>query len=411
MTDLKPIVPPTANDLGLMVGSPPPPDAIVDFENWGTFPYLRWAFQHTREVVPTALVDRGDGPVWQLPSRPIDTDSFRLRHAGRTWTLQELIDTTYVDGLMVVHGGAVVVERYANGMGPRTRHLLQSVSKSLTSTLAGVLWDAGRLSDDLLVTDVIDELGGTVWDGCTVAHLLDMRGGVAFDESDYADEASESWRGFRAVGWLPRRDDDPSPHEYIATMSPQAPHGHEYEYRSILTDVLGWVIERITGEPLAQSFASSVWQPMGAQFDADLAVGPDGFALVDGGFCVTLGDLARYGLMHLERGMADGRRVVSDAWVARVVGHNADLATLFDSEREGMPETAYYRDKWWVLDPDRGARSGFGIHGQQVLVDDHSGTVVARMSSQPEAVDRRLGGLAEAMCLALADWIGDADPR
>lgn len=408
MTELKPIIPPTARDLGLMAGSPPPSDAVVDFANWGTFPFLRWAFQHTREVVPTALVDRGDGPVWQLPSRPVDTGSFRLEHAGRSWTLDELVATTYVDGLMVVHEGAVVVERYANGMGPRSRHLLQSVSKSLTSTLAGVLWDDGRISDDLLVTDVIDELGGTVWDGCTVAHLLDMRGGVSFDESDYADEDSESWRGFRSVGWMPRRDDDPSPHEYIAQMGRQAPHGHEYEYRSILTDVLGWVIERVTGEPLAQVFATSVWQPMGAESDADLAVGPTGFALVDGGFCVTLGDLARYGLMHLHRGSADGRQVVSEAWVSRVVGPNPGLAALFDSEREGMPDSAYYRDKWWVIDPARGARSGFGIHGQQVLVDDQTRTVVARMSSQPQAVDRTLGGLAEAMCLALADWATDA---
>ncbi len=142
-------------------------------------------------------------------------------------------------------------------------------------------------------------------------------------------------------------------------MSPQAPHGHEYEYRSILTDVLGWVIERVTGEPLAQSFARAVWQPMGAEHDADLVLGPAGFALVDGGFCVTLGDLARYGLLHLHRGSADGRRVVSDAWVSRVVGHNPGLAAQFDSEREGMPDSAYYRDKWWVIDPDRGARSGF----------------------------------------------------
>ena len=408
MTDLHPIVPPTAAELGLMTGSPPPSDQVVDLDSWVAYPHLRWAFQHTREILPTALVDRGDGPVWQLPSRPADIDGFSLEHAGRTWSLDELIDTTYVDGLMVVHDGAVVLERYGNGMGPRTRHLLQSVSKSLTSTLCGVLWDRGLVSDDLPVTEVIDELGGTVWDGCTVAHLLDMRGGVAFDESDYADEDSESWRGFRALGWMARRDDDPSPHEYVAQLSKQAPHGEEYEYRSILTDVLGWVLERVTGQPLAEAFATSVWQPLGAAYDADLAVGPAGFALADGGFCVTLGDLARYGVMHLQRGVADGRRVVSDDWVRRVVGPNPELASLFDSEREGLPEDAYYRDKWWVIDPERGMRSGFGIHGQQVLVDDRSGSVVARMSTQPDAVDRQLGGLAEAMCRSLADWAAGA---
>jgi hypothetical protein len=339
-----------------------------------------------------------------MPRRPRDVSSWRLDHAGRSWTFDEVVATTYVDGLMVVHDGTVVLEHYANGMGPRTRHLCQSVSKSLTSTLVGVLQDEEVLSDTTLVTDVIEELRGSAWDGCTVEHLLDMRAGVSFDESDYADEDSESWRGFRAIGWSAREDDDPTPHEYVASMRPQSRHGAEYEYRSILTDVLGWVVERATDRPFAQIFAEKVWQPLGAEHDADLAVGPAGFALVDGGFCITLADLARFGLLHLRRGDADGRRVLSPEFTSRVVGGNPDLSALFESEREGLPDDAYYRDQWWVIDPDRGARSGFGIHGQQVLVDDRRNSVVARFSSQPDAVDRTVGGLAEAACLALADW-------
>jgi CubicO group peptidase (beta-lactamase class C family) len=407
VSDLEPINPKTADELGLMVGSPPPDDRIVTFENWGEWPYLRWAMQHAREVLPTALVDRGDGPVWELPRRLRDVSDWRLEHAGHTWTFDEITSTTYVDGLMVVHDGTVVLEHYANGMGPRTRHLCQSVSKSLTSTLVGVLQDEGVLSDTTLVTDAIGELRGTVWDRCTVEHLLDMRAGVAFDESDYTDEDSQSWRGFRAVGWLTREDDDPTPHEYVAGMRPQSAHGAEYEYRSILTDVLGWVVERATGRPFADVFAELVWQPLGAASDADLALGPSGFALVDGGFCVTLGDLARYGLMHLRRGDADGRRVLSAAWTERVVGTNPTLSDLFESEREGLPDDAYYRDQWWVIDPQRGARAGFGIHGQQVLVDDRSRSVVARFSSQPDAVNRPLGGLIETACLSLAEWAAE----
>lgn len=391
-----------------MVGSPPTEDGTATFENWSEWPYLRWSMQHAREVVPTALVDRGDGPVWTLPRRARDASNWRLDHAGRSWTFDEIVATTYVDGLMVVHDGTVVLEHYANGMGPRTRHLCQSVSKSLTSALVGVLQDEGVLRDATLVTDVIEELSGTVWDGCTVAHLLDMRAGVSFDESDYADESSESWRGFRAIGWSTREDDDPTPHEYVASMRPQSRHGAEYEYRSILTDVLGWVVERATDRPFAQIFAERVWQPLGAEHDADLAVGPAGFALVDGGFCITLSDLARFGLLNLRRGDADGRRVLSSEWTGRVVGGNPDLSALFESEREGLPDDAYYRDQWWVTDPDRGARSGFGIHGQQVLVDDRTNSVVARFSSQPDAVDRTVGGLAEAACLALADWAAGA---
>jgi CubicO group peptidase (beta-lactamase class C family) len=291
-------------------------------------------------------------------------------------------------------------------MGPRTRHLCQSVSKSLAAALAGVLIGDGRLELDATVPDVIEELRGTCWDGCTIEHLLDMRAGVAFDESDYEDPASESWRGFRALGWMPPLETDPSPTAYIASMRNQAPHGGDFEYRSILTDVLGWVIERATGEPFAEVFSREVWAPMGAAADADLLLGPAGFPLIDGGFCVTLADLARFGLLHLLGGLADGRRVLPEGWTDRLTSPDAERAAAFPAERERMRRGSYYRDQWWVLQPERQIRSGFGIHGQQVLVSGEHDIVIARFSTQPRPLDEVLGPLAEDAMLALCDVLG-----
>jgi CubicO group peptidase (beta-lactamase class C family) len=281
MSDPMPARPATVSDLGLMRGSPPADDALVTSDNWWKAPYVRWSFLHTREVVPSALVSRGDGPNWELPRDDRDLLGTTLRLRDRDWSLREVLETTYVDGLMVVRSGRVMFEHYGDGMGPRTRHLCQSVSKSLAAALAGVLIGDGRLELDATVPDVIEELRGTCWDDCTIEHLLDMCAGVAFDESDYEDPASESWRGFRALGWMPPLETDPSPTAYIASMRNQAPHGGDFEYRSILTDVLGWVIERATGEPFAEVFSREVWAPMGAAADADLLLGPAGFPLVD----------------------------------------------------------------------------------------------------------------------------------
>jgi len=367
--------------------------------------HVRWTLAHTRELMPSAAVRRGDR-VSPLPRRPVNLDDLPVGHGDATLSLVEALERTHVDGFMVIRRGVVVYERYLT-LQPETPHLLQSVSKSLTAALTGVVASEGRLDPSDDVTDHLSELAGTCWDGCTVQHLLDMRAGVAFDETDYEDKDSESYRGFRAVGWRPCLATDPSPHTYIATMTLQGEHGGRYEYRSILTDVLGWCLERATGEPLASLFASRIWQPLGAAYDADLMLGPGGFSLADGGFCVTLEDLARFGLMFLQEGEIDGRQVVPREWVERLRAADADLIEDFSSspDSDGMPPTAFYHDQWWIYDAEAGIYSGIGIHGQQILVHHPSGCVVARVSGWPHPWDddtSRLGDAAAfAVCAAL----------
>ena len=365
---------------------------------------VRWSFAHMREYMPSATVRRGRA-VSPLPRATRDLGGLSFAHEGRERTLDGVIGDTCVDGLMVIHRGAVIYERYEGNLGPSTNHILQSVSKSFTSALAGVLVGEEVLDPADLVTDHIPELAGTCWDGCTIAHLLDMRAGVAFDESDYEDMDSESWRGFRALGWTPRLPTDPSPSEYMASLSNQSEHGQRYEYRSILTAVLGWCIERATGQMLSELFSDKIWQPLGAAYDADLLLGPGLFPLTDGGFCVTLQDLARFGLMFLREGEMDGRQVVPATWVRRLRVPDPDLIAAFQASADsaGSLSTAFYHDFWWVNDARAGVYSGYGIHGQQVLVHHPSETVVARMSSLPHPVDEEADALADRAMLALCE--------
>ena len=393
-------------DLGLMTGSPPDPAKVVTFANWDKAPHQRWSFLHIRELAPTARVARGDR-VSPLPRAIRDLSGFTFRYRGRDHTLAGMMEETYVDGLMVVRDGQVVFEHYVDGMTPSTTHILQSVSKSLTATLTGVLVDQGRFDLHTTVPDHIEELRGTCWDGCTMQHLLDMRAGTAFDESDYEDAASESFRGFRILGWLPRQPDDPMPHAYIAQMQNDGEHGGDFEYRSILTDMLGWCMERATGRALAELFSDEVWAPMGAARDADFMVGPAGFPLADGGFCVTLQDLARFGQMYLQGGEIDGRQVVPARWVGRLRTTDEELVSAFASSPEapGFPKGAFYHDQWWVRDAEAGIYSGYGINGQQILVHHPSRTVIARLSSWPRPWIDEYAELADAGLLALCEWL------
>jgi hypothetical protein len=375
----------------------------VTHANYDRAPNQPWSFLHMREIVPSTRIP-ASGNASPLPRDETDLSELSFTHADRTYTIAQMMEQTFVDGLMVLRKGKVVFERYRPGMKPATTHILQSVSKTLAATLTGILIEQGRFALETTVPDIIPELVGTCWDGCTIQHLLDMRSGTAFDESDYEDQDSESYRGFRILGWLPRLPDDPSPTEYIAQMHNNTPHGGDFEYRSICTDVLGWCMERATGEPFAELYTREVWEPMGGG-EADFLVGPGNFPLTSGGFCVTLQDLALFGQMWLRDGVAKGNQIVPRWWIDRMRTADQELIAAFaaSTEGEGSPPQAFYHDQWWVSDAEAGIYAGSGIHGQQIRVHHPSNTVVARLSSWPRPWVKAYADLAEAGVLALCE--------
>lgn len=317
-----------------------------------------------------------------------------------------MLDATCTDGFLVLHEGQIVTESYADGMSPSTLHLTMSVTKSLTSALAGVLADQGRLDLAAPVTAYVAELSRTAFEGCTVQHMLDMRGGVQWSE-DYGDFfGSDAFLYEQVMGWRPRATPGLAPDMYAyMTSLKQAsrPHGGQFEYLSILTDALGWVLERAGGLPFAELFSRQIWSKLGAEQDAEITIDSAGCAIADGGMCTTLRDLARFGQLHLD---ADGR-VVPAAWADRICGPLPDLVQAFS----GVPEAALYpgamyHDLWWVVDPSRGIFAGIGIYGQLLLVHRSTGTVVVKFSTQRAAVDLETDYLqitgSIALCEALA---------
>src|SRR5262249_47128124 len=190
----------------------------------------------------------------------------------------------------------IVTEQYFNGLAPDVPHLLMSVSKSVTSTVAGVLVGHGLLDTSALVTDIVPELHGTSFEGATVQHLLDMRAGTRFDE-DYDNPEADVRSYERVYLWRPD-DGRPRPEDalgYFATLQNDGPHGGPFRYRSVLTDVLAWVLERAARTRLHELIATQLWQPMGAEFDAEITVDSRGNPMADRAIFVTLPHLAPLG--------------------------------------------------------------------------------------------------------------------
>jgi CubicO group peptidase (beta-lactamase class C family) len=394
----------TASELGLMAGSPPfEPERLVTLANWQEPPFNRWAFQHVAELIPTARIPRGDGPVWGLSSRERDLSGLRIHRDDRTAPLEEFLERTYTDGILVLHGGTIVFERYFNSMGPDSRHLLMSVSKSMTSAVCGALVERGVLSPTDLVTSHLPELAGSSWDGCTVRTLLDMRTGTRFDE-DYANPEADVRVYEQIYLWRPRTDgglpDDIT--AYYPTLENARPHGGPFDYRSILTDVLAWVMERAAGERLPALIARELWQPMGAGSDAEITVDGHGNPMADGGVSSTLRDLARFGLLLSRGGQRDERSVIPRGWIHDTLTPDTDTVEAFIGSLDAreFPEGAYYRNQFWVIDRSQPLVMCSGINGQTVLIHGPADVVIAKFSTWPVAWS---GGFAVRTWKGLVD--------
>jgi CubicO group peptidase (beta-lactamase class C family) len=392
-----------------MAGVPPfPAQSLVTLANWQDPPFNRWAFQHIRELIPTARIARAAAPD---PLSRAERDIRRLvfRDGDRELTLGEMLEETYTDGFLVLHQGQIVAEHYFNGMAPDVPHLLMSVSKSVTSAVAGVLAGRGALAASATVEEIVPELRGTSFEGATVQDLLDMRAGTRFDEG-YDNPEADVRTYERVYLWRPDNG-DPRPADalgYFGTLQNDGPHGGPFRYRSILTDVLAWVIERAAGERLHHLIERELWQPMGAEFDAEITVDARGNPMADGGICATLRDLARFGQLYLQRGLAAGRPVVPGAWIDDTIRGAPDGAQAFASgdASPGYPPGAHYRSCWWIRDPGLPFFQASGINGQNVFVHVPSQTVVAKLSTWPTALSPAAGVTALAV-LAISNALQD----
>ncbi|HSZ47678.1 MAG TPA: serine hydrolase [Streptosporangiaceae bacterium] len=377
----------------LMAGAPPfPAGSLVNLGNWQDPPYNRWAFQHVRELIPTARIRRGDGAARRLPRAERDLSGIRYRSDGRELTVREMLAESYTDGFLVLHRGRIVTEQYFNGMRPDTPHLLMSVSKSVVSSVAGVLAGQGRLDVSAPVATIVPELGGTSFAGATVQHLLDMRAGTRFDEN-YDNLEADVRTYERVFLWRPD-DGDPRPADalaYYATLTNDGPHGGPFRYRSILTDVLGWVIERAGGARLHELISELIWQPMGAEFDAEITLDAHGNPMADGGVCATLRDLGRFGLLFAGTRRAPSSRwsVMPASWVLDTIAGAADGPEAFIAVEEPVRYTPgmHYRNCWWVTEPAVPFFYAAGINGQQVFVHQPSQVVVVKLSTWPSALN------------------------
>jgi CubicO group peptidase (beta-lactamase class C family) len=383
--------------MGWMEGFPPPPDKIITQPDsvFFSFPKLRWSVCHLRELLPTEEISRGLGapvpleylsPVEFANERQaIDVITFMPMNADEEMTWEASLHANYTDGMVILHKGRVVYERYFGCLEEDGKHAAMSMTKSVTGLLAKIMVAEGDLDDTAPVSDIIPEIGDSAFASATVRQVMDMTTGVQFSD-DYADPNADIWVYSAAASPLPKPEGYYGPRgywEYLQQVKPEGAHGDAFHYKTINADMLGWIISRVSGKAVTALASERLWRRMGAEQGAYMTVDGKGVPFAGGGLSAGLRDLGRIGLLMLNEGIINGERLFP-AEVVQTIRAGGDR-----SKFGGYPtlEGSSYTSQWWVLHNDHGAFAARGVHGLTIYVDPTAEMVLVRFASFPRAAN------------------------
>jgi CubicO group peptidase (beta-lactamase class C family) len=360
--------------------------------------------------VPTINVSRGNAPPSVLPRRQrddLDDVGFCPLGASTTMSWADSLGANYTDGIVVLHQGHIVYERYFGALQPAGQHIVMSVTKSLIGTIAAMLIDEGALDETAPVSRYVPELGRSAFGDARICDLLDMTSALQYSEN-YADPSADFWAYARAGGFLPRATGDAGPatfYEFLQTVGKDGEHGKTFTYKTVNTDALGWVIHRVTGKAVGENLSERIWQPIGAEQDAYFTIDTAGIEFAGAGLNASLRDLARFGEMMRLEGAFHGQQIVPKAVVDRI---------RQGGSREKFAKAGYltcpgwsYRNMWWVSHNEHGVYTARGIHGQAIYIDPSAQMVIARFASFPRAANINLDPTSLPAYHALAKHLID----
>jgi CubicO group peptidase (beta-lactamase class C family) len=350
----------------------------ADLSNWRSPLHSRWAFRHVDEIIPTAPIENDPSDISEL---------VEANERGSSALLPKLLlNAIRTDAVVVLRDGKLLFEWYARGNNAHTPHILMSATKAVIGLLAGMLHQTGDLDLDAEVSIYVPEIATTLYRGATLRNLLDMRARIPLEpEQQRAYEVATNWQpaaggeqGADLVSFLQ------------GLTAPHQAHGGPFSYISANTDLLGWAIERATGQTIAALLSARLWKPMGAEDRAYITLDRKGLARCAGGLCATARDFARLGQLIVDNGQRGERQIVPAPVISDITDNgdaeawkNGEWGKSFASISTNMR----YRSGWYLVDDQPKTMFAMGIHGQNLFIDRANRIVVAKLSSWKQRID------------------------
>ncbi len=292
---------------------------------------------------------------------------------GEQLNLIEGLDHFHTDGLIILHDGKMLFEKYWNGNTKDSKHIAFSISKSYLSALFGIAIEEGLIkSIDDSVSIYLDDFEGTGYEDVKIKNLLQMSSGIEFNE-DYADPNSDINRFARATA------KGSSFRDFAKTLKNGKKQGTYNHYVSLDTQVLGMILESVTDMPLREYLYKRIWSKIGTESDAYYIADKTGTDMALGGLNATLRDFSKFGQLYLNEGSWDGEQIIPKSWVLK--SHTPDAPHLMPNAGDLSSSEWGYGYQWWIPGDPLTDYTAHGIFNQFIYVDPVSNVVIAKTSS------------------------------
>ncbi len=283
-----------------------------------------------------------------------------------------------IDSITIIRNEVIVADIYLNPLFPEdTPHIIHSCTKSVMSILIGIAIDKGYIDNvGVRVVDVFPDKQSDIMDerlqNLTLEDLLTMQTGLHSQDS-YLYE----WRGlFRMMD-----TDDWTKH--ILNLPMEAEPGQRFDYSNMSSFLLSAILTKMTGMDSLSFARRYLFEPLGIH-DVRWGKSPQGIYIGWARLWLKPHDMAKLGLLYLNKGKWANRQIVSSEWVEQsLTAHSfpKKFRTIYqdngrvDRVRSGAswfftnllrPFSEGYGYQWW-LDKD-GMFSAIGVGGQYIMV-------------------------------------------
>ena len=248
----------------------------------------------------------------------------------------------------------------------REVHTLQSVTKSVTSTLIGIAIQRGDIPGvdtpvfELLSDYDLDPVDPRVRDA-TLEDLLTMRLGIEWHETDRPpDDSNTTLQLEKSANWV----------EFTLSQPADADPGVKWAYNSGASHLMSAIILQATALTTAEYAEEYLFGPLGIR-DYHWKQDPQGLPDTEGGLYLAAEDLARIGQLYLQDGVWEGERLLPEGWVAAATARQVDDIAPNNPNRNWG-----YGYQWWRLDASGlDVWAGLGFGGQNLIVIPSRGLV------------------------------------
>ena len=316
--------------------------------------------------MPSHVVEPAASPVAWTTGK--ETMPSTVNWDGTQIPFNEFLSKTSTNAFLVVRDGVINYEWYNKSINVHTKLPSYSMAKTLTSIMIGQLIADGKIKEsDTFVKYFPQYKTGGLFDKVTIQSLLDMQAGVGV--SDNYPTGPSGWGVAIAQMYATTDLNFFMEHNRKMSWAPDT----KSDYRSVNTQMLGFIIKKVTGMRVADYFSQHVWQQIGAEESAFWNV--DHVGGLEKTFCcfnATARDWARIGALILDNGAAKvgGANVIDANWMARL----EQPVTTLD---HGWGYSAQ------IWHPFPGTMLLLGLHGQYIFINPSTHVAIVKLSDEP----------------------------